>query len=649
MALPIPNLDDRRFQDLVDDAKRLIAQRCPEWTDHNVSDPGVTLIELFAHMTDQLIYRLNRVPERQYVTFLDLLGVRLFPPTAAAAPVTFWLAAPQPDTVRIPAATQVATVRTETETAVVFETTADLEIVRSSLARLASSIDGRTYRDHSEALAKRTRFYCFNEVPKAGDAVYVGLTEAVPSCAVTFRFRCDIEGVGVDPDNPPLAWEAWDGDEWVVCDVERDETGGLNRDGDVIVHVPRGHVTSILDRQRAGWIRARVTEPVADQPRYSASPSIEGLTAFTIGGTVEAVNAELVDVDDLGTSEGVPGQRFALRNRPVVPGDRPPVLEVIEDEDEPEEWTQVEDFASSGPDDHVFVLDAVAGEIQLGPAVRDTDGTFVRYGATPPKGANLRLRGYRSGGGGQGNVAARAIAVLRSSIPYVARVENRRPARGGVDGEDIENAKVRGPMLLRTRGRAVTIEDFEHLARSAAPEVARVKAVASGEGADAGAVRVLVVPSVAAEAGRLAFGQLVPSEATLQRITDRLEETRVIGTRIVVEPPVYRGITVVARLRARPRTNPARLSEAALEALYRYLNPIDGGPDGSGWPFGRPVSSGELHAVLQKLRGAELVEDLRIFGADPVTGQRGQATQRLELEPTALVFSYEHQVLVDGA
>ena len=62
MALPVPNLDDRRFQDLVDDAKRLVQQRCPEWTDHNVSDPGVTLIELFAWMTDQLVYRLNRVP-----------------------------------------------------------------------------------------------------------------------------------------------------------------------------------------------------------------------------------------------------------------------------------------------------------------------------------------------------------------------------------------------------------------------------------------------------------------------------------------------------------------------------------------------------------------------------------------------------------
>src|SRR5947208_13425841 len=80
MALPVPNLDDRRFQDLVDDAKRLVQQKCPEWTDHNVSDPGVTLIETFAWMTDQVLYRLNRVPERNYVKFLELIGVRLFPP-----------------------------------------------------------------------------------------------------------------------------------------------------------------------------------------------------------------------------------------------------------------------------------------------------------------------------------------------------------------------------------------------------------------------------------------------------------------------------------------------------------------------------------------------------------------------------------------
>ena len=81
--LPAPNLDDRHFQDLVDDAKRLVQQRCPEWTDHNVSDPGVTLIEAFAQMVDQLIYRLNRVPDLHYVKFLELIGVELRPPAAA--------------------------------------------------------------------------------------------------------------------------------------------------------------------------------------------------------------------------------------------------------------------------------------------------------------------------------------------------------------------------------------------------------------------------------------------------------------------------------------------------------------------------------------------------------------------------------------
>ena len=87
--LPTPRLDDRRFQDLVDEAKRRVQTRCPEWTDHNVSDPGVTLIETFAWMTDQLLYRLNRVPDLNYVKFLELIGVTLLPPRAARTELTF--------------------------------------------------------------------------------------------------------------------------------------------------------------------------------------------------------------------------------------------------------------------------------------------------------------------------------------------------------------------------------------------------------------------------------------------------------------------------------------------------------------------------------------------------------------------------------
>src|SRR5882672_6476785 len=113
MGLPAPDLDDRRFQDLVDDAKRMVMRRCPEWTDHNVSDPGVTLIETFAYMTDQLLFRLNRVPDRLYLKFLDLIGLQLLPP--------------------VPAGTHVATERTETVESLVFSTLADLPIPPCSL------------------------------------------------------------------------------------------------------------------------------------------------------------------------------------------------------------------------------------------------------------------------------------------------------------------------------------------------------------------------------------------------------------------------------------------------------------------------------------------------------------------------------------
>jgi hypothetical protein len=84
-----------------------------------------------------------------------------------------------------------------------------------------------------------------------------------------------------------------------------------------------------------------------------------------------------------------------------------------------------------------------------------------------------------------------------------------------------------------------------------------------------------------------------------------------------------------------------------MDALYAYLHPITGGMDGMGWPFGRPVHMGEVYALLQRLPGTEIVEDVRLFAANPITGDRGQAAQRVEVAPNALVFSYEHQVRVE--
>src|SRR5687768_13064251 len=83
MALPVPNLDDRRFEELLREARQRIARLCPAWTDFNPSDPGMTLVELMAWLTDLTLYRINRIPERSYAVFLNLMGVRLGPPEAA--------------------------------------------------------------------------------------------------------------------------------------------------------------------------------------------------------------------------------------------------------------------------------------------------------------------------------------------------------------------------------------------------------------------------------------------------------------------------------------------------------------------------------------------------------------------------------------
>ncbi|MEV5885795.1 putative baseplate assembly protein [Streptomyces sp. NPDC052020] len=646
MALPSPNLDDRRFQQLVDEAKRYVQQRAPEWTDHNVSDPGVTLIETFAYLVDQLLYRLNRVPDKNYTAFLDLLGIRLFPPAAASADVDFWLSAPQPDTVVLPAGTEVTTARGESDDAVVFTTTDELHITPSELTRLVTAPRTGEQTDRTRALAEGRDIPCFQAAPEPGDALLFGLPAAVPRCIVAVRLDSRVEGVGVDPRQPPLVWEAWHGGGWQVCETGPDTTGGLNRPGEVIVYVPAGHRASVIGGTRAGWLRCRVTEPEPGQPFYSESPTVREASVFTVGGTMCAEHAVTVTDVPLGTSEGVAGQTFRVGRPPVLLDGAPPVVEVSS-ADGWQRWDVVEHFGRSGPADRHVRVDATTGEFAFPPALREPDGTLRQCGAVPPKGAQVRVARYRTGGGPAGNVARGAISVLRSSVPYVARVTNREAARGGVAGETVANAKLRAPDALRMQERAVTAEDYEILSRQAAPSVRRVRCLPAGD--DPGAVRVLVVPDAVPDEGdRLRFEQLIPSDRVLQAITACLDERRLIGTRLVVEPPVYQGVTVVARLTAAPGDTD-RVREAALTALFGYLDPLRGGPEGTGWPFGRPVQYGEVFGVVQRATGDALVEEIRLFPADPITGRRGAPADRIDVAAGALVFPYQHQVVVTAA
>lgn len=112
MALFLPNLDDRRFDDLLEEAQRLIKRHAPTWTDLSPGDPGRVLLELFAYLTEMMLYRLNQLPEKAYITFLKLIGVQIQPPAAAVTRLIFRLNRVQNRPFEIPRGTRISTGRT---------------------------------------------------------------------------------------------------------------------------------------------------------------------------------------------------------------------------------------------------------------------------------------------------------------------------------------------------------------------------------------------------------------------------------------------------------------------------------------------------------------------------------------------------------
>jgi predicted phage baseplate assembly protein len=664
MTLPVPKLDDRRFQDFVDEAKKRIPYYCKDWTDHNVSDPGITLIELFAWMMDALLYRLNQVPDLHYIKFLEMLGVRLDPPVPAKVPITFWLSAPQELRVVIPGGTEVASTQTENERSIIFTTDENLQIdspvLRKVLSITAPENGGKPTR-HPIDLASLTTSMdgkpVFAVKPRVDDALCIGFENDLSHHLLGFELDfVQTGGAGINPNMPPYLWEASTGDRdapWALCELDMDTTEGMNSPGSVRIHLPRMGQLKLGD-DNLFWVRVRVKDISPKEKNegmleYIKSPLLKGLSAASWGGTVPATHSQQVKNEFLGRSDGSTGQRFHLQVTPILQRYPDENLIIQEDNKPAQAWKEVADFAESDERNNCYTLDGNSGELRLGPAIRQPDGTMKCYGAIPPRGAKLIFSCYRHGGGDHGNVSAGFLNTLKTSIPYVARVSNRQAAAGGLDAETLADAMLRAPALLRARDRAVCEADYEYLTLNAFPAaIGRVKCLqpraAEAGNVIPGQVYVLVVPRVSRPEGYLTAEQLELKSGIITDIKAYLDERRLLTTRLDVRSPAYQWVSVKVKLRAVPGSNAEKLKEEVLGRLYRFINPLTGGADEKGWPFDRDLFLSDVYQCLQGTPNVLFIQAIELYKASGSGAPTGTAIQTLEVLAHSTVASGRHEI-----
>ncbi len=649
MPLQAPNLDDRQFADIVAQAKTLIPRYAPEWTDFNDSDPGMTLVQLFAWMTEILVYRINQVPDLNYIKFLQLIGIELQPAQPAVANLTFSLARPDLSYAIVPQGTQVAASSGGNQP-LIFETDTALVAIGPALSAI-QSYDGLSYANvFSRNNATGQWFYPFGQHPQPGSALLLGFSTGVAfpaqaiDLAVTLFSNLLVPDVmecgGTLPPPATLAWEYWDGSLWEPLTLTSDSTRAFTQNGHVVFGgpggfiqaAPMGKVTTSLY-----WIRARM---VAGS--YEMAPQISSI----LTNTVQATQAVTITDEVLGGSDGTPNQAFTLANNPVVvlpqpikvansDGSKATVTSLRLEVDEGQGfmvWQQVDDFFAAGPQDAYYVLDRTTGQVTFG------DG---RHGRIP--GVNLAsptdnivARNYRYGGGSQGNVAALGITQLQTYIPSINAVTNYAASQGGSDEESVADAKLRASQALQSRNRAVTGSDFEYLASQApGANVARAHALPLyhpdfPNGEIPGVVTVIVVPNSDAP-------NPTPNKTTLQAVCQYLDAHRLLTTEVFVIGPTYRKIKVQASLVVQPGSDLATVQNAALAALDGFFHPLGGGPDGTGWPFGGEIYYSDIYRLLIGITGVQRVNtDQLILILD---NQRQQLCHDVPINPGELLYN----------
>ncbi|SEF19824.1 putative baseplate assembly protein [Amycolatopsis pretoriensis] len=594
MTLPVPKLDDLTWADLMAAVTRRIpAESDGLWTLHAPVDPGVTLLELFAYLLEQRLYWLDQVPDELIVAILKLLGLE--PPRPAQPASTVLALTPESD---LPAEVPAGTVFAR-DAAAAIRFSLDDDVT-------AFPLDGQvtvfTDRDRTADLAARRGVPLLASDGSAASARFTlpltGVHDGSGWLSVLFELDSPVppswSPLAADAEPPAeLTW-SWfrpSGDAAGGFDEVEDGTGGLRRSGVVRLRLPNSWSTV-----HRGLVVSTPAATYASPPlllrlavNVSAARHLEHRTAT---GFTDQTDAWLK----------LPGQRLVL---PDAAGQLLTAALELAGED----WTAVPDFTFGTSRDRIFLLDRDDGALVFG------DGLTGRV----PRPDGEGVVEYTIGGGRDGNGG-----ITDNWLPVTAeaavRAANLVQADGGADQETLDQARDRAAGALGEVTRAVTAEDFVTLAVTT-PGVAVGRAYAAlGEHpgfpcvAVPGAVTVHIVPSVP-------FGVAAPEPdpGMLCAVAKRLASARLLTAEVFVRAPAYRDV----RLRVDLSWTPAdrvRVSTVVGAALRRFLDPLVGGDEGTGWPFGEALRPSALLRAAQQALGdlADVTAAaIGIDGADP--------------------------------
>ncbi len=658
MSLPIPNLDDRRFDDLAAELQTRLLRQLPELSRIAPGDPVHAFVDLFAWLAETVIYRANRIPERQQRAFLNLLQIPLRPALPARGIVC--IDAVGNDS-RLPPLLHSETSLKAGQ--VSFTTTGELQatplelrvLVKQSLDTEVLTAEGITleqlrhqYGVEPAAFRPTTLVPGRDTITTAGTAdgaLYLALAllkpQLVPQrdrllrqlagCVINIGLspQTEIDGdIAAILASRRLQWDlAWWPDPdmpgevtYLPLEVVSDSSRGGRCCGVARVRLPSSVEMLTLpddgDPQFAGF---------GESPPESPADLGPGRLLFWLRLRCDHdelklgyIGVNAVDVLGLGTAHdlmvgsgtGQPDQSITLSHTDI---DENGIRIEMEELRQFIPWRLVSHFAGCGPDDPVYTLDQGAGKLRFGNGIT---------GRRPPANARIRAAFYRYGGGSSGNLPAGAINQIDAGAGRL-RLRHEWPSRGGADRESIAQAERRIPAFLSHRDRAVTGEDFVQLALdNPIRPVARADVIPGFfPGASLTAVRrnipgvisLFVLPPVLPRVGSVPH----PTAGMIRELYEYLSVRTLLGTELYVLSPQYQPVSLAVSLEVSDPATEQQTFRAVEEALLHYLWPLPPhGLRGSGWPLGRSVEINELRTQAGRVDGVEAINGLRLFYQD---------------------------------